>query len=367
MVLQIEKSILDKSIEFMSKYVDSINAFIPFRCLKFDVTYQSITITASNGIISAKKTILVNDLNTKIEKEGEFLINCAYFKNIIKKLDKTINIIVDENKILIKDSSSEYKLNKINHVYPLINFNISENNFKVNFDKLDSAIKDVCVAAGDDNSGLMLRCINLSCKDNKIILVASDGYRLSTEFIEIEKNLKFNFSINNRNLKSMIQKTNEEEVELFYDDNKLGVIYKDTIIQSLLVDIPYTDVSGLFPKEFSRKIVINKNVLLNLINKVVFVNQEKANNRLQFKINKNELKLIYEVSEVGISQASTSDFHLEGDSIEIDFNYNFVKDAINIYGDDDINLLINNEGVIMLIVSENNKNNKQLITALRRY
>ncbi|WP_440756668.1 DNA polymerase III subunit beta [Mycoplasmopsis anatis] len=84
MKFTIKKNILDQTIEFISKYVDPINVFMPFRCVKIDVSYEKIIFTASNGLMSTKKILKVDELNIKVETVGNALINNQYFKNIIK-------------------------------------------------------------------------------------------------------------------------------------------------------------------------------------------------------------------------------------------------------------------------------------------
>lgn len=366
MLVNIDKKILDKNIEFVSKFVDPINAFVPFRCIHFDVNNHHITLTASNGIMSVKKIIPVDENLVMVEKNGTFLVNANILKTIIKKINNKITLKIEENVLEISEAETKYELNLIKNEFPEIVFKISDQNFEIESATLEKAIRNVSFAAGDESKNAVLKCINLIASNNQLTLIASDSFRLGYEKIKLENNINFNILIDNKNLKTMISGNNPKNITVFIDINKIGIAYKNTIIQSTLVDLTYADISKIFPDSFSRQIIINKNELLELLNKVIFINQEKGN-RIQFIFKQNELKLISEVSEIGKSEASTKNFTIKGDDIEIDFNYLFIKDAINVFDNGDINLLINQNGNIMMIVSDSNKNNKQLITPLRRY
>ncbi|TNK82558.1 DNA polymerase III subunit beta [Mycoplasmopsis pullorum] len=366
MKITIVKSLLDNLIEFLTKYTDPINVYSQFRCINIDVNYDQIIFTASDGTISAQKIIKVDEIKIKVEEPGVILVNAAYLKNIIKKLSGELLIFSEGNVLTIKEGKTEYVINLLDAHFPLINFEQSNKRFEISSERLEKAIRNVIFAASDDDKKSILKCINLTIKDGNLRLIATDTYRLSTETVKISNDLTMNISVTGRNLKNMITKDTPKKIFVFYDDTKIGISYENTVIQSTVNDIPYSKVDNIFPQSFSRMITINKNELLRLINKVIFINQDKSN-RLQFKIDSENLHLMIEMPEIGKSEASTTNFKLEGKPIEIDFNYNFIKEAINIYDDGDINLCINDNETIMLVVSKTNEFNKQLITPLRRY
>lgn len=368
MKFTIKKNILDQTIEFISKYVDSINVFMPFRCVKIDVSFDKITFIASNGLMSTKKILKVDEINIKVEIPGIVLINNQYFKNIIKKLNNEISVESNGKIIKIWENEISYTLNCVDVEFPNIDFKKPENSFEINTNKLEKAIRNVSFSASSETSGksLILKCINFSSKNDILRLVATDTFRLSTETIKINKPINVNFSIESKNIKNMITKEAPKNVIMFIDESKVGIVYENTIIQSSIVDVPFVSFEGIIPTEFSRKISIKKSELLDLLNKVVFIQQEKYN-RVEFKINKDLLTLSTNLSDIGQSTGSTTEFELIGDPIDIDFNYVFIKDALTAFENDEINLCINKNGNIMLIVSKSNENNKQVITPLRRY
>lgn len=364
MKFTIKKTLLDNIVEFLSKYSNPIDTFVTFRYILIDVEEEKITFTASNSTMSARKVVPVDEIDIKVEDIGSSLINCSYFKNIIKKLNKTIEISTQNDLINIVEGNTIYKLNTISNNFPKIDFSDTSNKFELNKSDFEKAVKNVIFAVGDNLNSIILKCVNIICDGTNLRFTATDTARLSTEIIKINKNIKINVSIDSKNIRNMIIKDSPKKIFMFFDNTKLGISYENTIIQTSIVDIPYHDISKVFPKDYTRKIIIEKDELMNIINKVVFINQEKGS-RLELKINEKELKITTNISEIGTSFASTKNFTLEGEPIEIDFNHIFLKEAINII-EGEINIFINENGNVALIVSKTNPNNKQLLSSLRR-
>ena len=86
--------------------------------IKFDLTNEGLTLTASDNDITIR-SFIKNDDNMSIEEEGSIIIQGRYILDIVRKLpDKVINLeVFDEMKVIISTENSEYNLNGINKNY----------------------------------------------------------------------------------------------------------------------------------------------------------------------------------------------------------------------------------------------------------
>ncbi|EFF41183.1 DNA polymerase III subunit beta [Mycoplasmopsis alligatoris] len=366
MKITIKKEILENVVDFLGTYINSTDTFLAFRYIHLEVTHEKLVFTVSSSTMSARKTINVDEVNVRVEEEGKVLLNNKVLKNIIRNLSDDITLAKKSNIINITEGKTKYNLNTISDNFPIIDFNESENRFQMKKNDFDEAIKNVGFAVADSKSNSsILKAINMFANSNEIRFCGTDSFRLSTFTVKISKEMNFDISVDARNLKSMMIKDNTiKNIYIFFNMNKFGVATEDTIIQSSLVDIPYHDIKRIFPTEITRNIVIQKSVLLDLINKTIF-DFDKDGSKIELKFTKKLLTASYEETEVGHSQASTEDFTLNGNPIELTFNSRFLKEAISVL-DDELNIGVNLMENIVLLLSKKNPNNKQLITTIRR-
>ncbi|UUM19815.1 MULTISPECIES: DNA polymerase III subunit beta [unclassified Mycoplasma] len=370
MKFTILKNKIEPIVEFLSLYIDASDSFMPFRCLFFNINSDFLTITAQSATISARKKIDIEQNNINLEEVGKVLINASILKNIIKKFNKYVTFKVNENSIDIYEGTTKFTLTKIDiHQYPQIDFNNQDNRTEVNSAQLEKTINNASIAASISNdklNALVYKCINVSSDGaNSIRFVSTDSYRLSTESIKVSKPVEINLTIDARNLKRIVTKDADRKVFMFFNQGKFGISYTDTVVQTLTTNLNYMDIWNLFNFDVSRTIKIEKQEFLKLISKALFYSSEKSR-RLQFTFNQNEVKVVYEVPEIGIGEAQTSNYTLEGPNIEIDLDFQYIKDAISVLENGIINIFISKKEDRLLLISENNNYNKQLITPLRR-
>ncbi|VEU74710.1 DNA polymerase III, beta subunit [Mycoplasmopsis citelli] len=370
MKFTIQKNKIESIVEFLSLYIDSTDSFMPFRCLYFKINSDYLTITAQSSTISARKKIKIDENIIKLEEVGKTLINASILKNIIKKFNKYVTFKSNENTIDIYEGTTKFTLTKIDsNQYPQIDFNDQDNRTEVNSQQLEKTINNASIAASMSNdklNALVYKCINVSSDgENNIRFVSTDSYRLSTESIKVSKPVELNLTIDAKNLKKIVTKDADKNIFMFFNSSKFGISYTDTVVQTLTTNLNYMDIWNLFNFDVSRTIKIDKQEFLRLINKALFYSSEKSR-RLQFSFTQKEVKVVYEVPEIGIGEAQTNNYKLEGPNLDIDLDFQYIKDAISVLENGIINIFISSREDRLLIVSENSAYNKQLVTPLRR-
>lgn len=368
MKLHIKKQILDETLEIVSKYTDPINSLYGFRCILIKVDNEKVTFSASNGVISIVKSLDVEDVDIKVEETGTFLIQANIFKAIIKKLSETITLSQEYSTTLeISQGNSNYSLttNPINS-FPQIEENINLKKIEIDTNEFKKAIRCTAFAVSQDAS-LVYKCINFKFKNNKLNLTATDAARLAYYTMDLKSSQVDNeeFSVNNKDVKDLIPADASKKVTLFFNRIKIGIEYKNTVITSRIVDLPYPDVESLFASiDIENKIFIKKEEINDLINKV-WLGTSNKQNRLEFTINKNEITVLNRLNEIGTSIAKTENFKFEGKAFEFDINYHFLKDALSVF-EGGVLILFDKSVQKILVVSDSNKESKQLVTPMRR-
>ncbi|MHA3839059.1 DNA polymerase III subunit beta [Mycoplasma sp. HF14] len=372
MKFTISKPKIDQLVEFLSTYIDSNDTFIPFRCIYINIDTDNLTLIGASSTLAARKVLQVDNNEITVERSGNFYLSASLLKNIIKKFDKEITFDAKENLIDIYEGSTIFTLTKLNAgVYPQIDFEDLENKVSINSYTFEKVINDVSTstsASNDRLNSLIYKCINISSNNNEQLrFLATDSYRLSTEIIKLEKPVKIDLTIDARNLKKLITKDAPEKVDLFFNANKIGVAYENTVIWTSINKTQYMDVSSLFQVQYTRNFKIEREELLKTLNKALFYQTEK-DKKMEFYFEDHDLKIIYEVPEIGTANAVSNKLEIvEGKGVEIDFNYTYVKDAVSALDSGMLNIFVSQNEDKILFISENDPNHIQLITPMRKF
>ncbi|MHA3796141.1 DNA polymerase III subunit beta [Mycoplasma sp. VS31B] len=372
MKFTISKPKIDQLVEFLSTYIDSNDTFIPFRCIYINIDTDNLTLIGASSTLAARKILPVDNNEITVERSGNFYLSASLLKNIIKKFDKEITFDAKENLIDIYEGSTIFTLTKLNAgVYPQIDFEDLENKVSINSYTFEKVINDVSTstsASNDRLNSLIYKCINISSNNNEQLrFLATDSYRLSTEIIKLEKPVKIDLTIDARNLKKLITKDAPEKVDLFFNANKIGVAYENTVIWTSINKTQYMDVSSLFQVQYTRNFKIEREELLKTLNKALFYQTEK-DKKMEFYFEDHDLKIIYEVPEIGTANAVSNKLEIvEGKGVEIDFNYTYVKDAVSALDSGMLNIFVSQNEDKILFISENDPNHIQLITPMRKF
>ncbi|QGZ97186.1 DNA polymerase III subunit beta [Mycoplasma sp. NEAQ87857] len=371
MKFSILKRNIEDTVDFLSNYIDNTDSFIPFRCINFELNTSYLTLTSATSTMEAKKVIQVDEDVIQLERTGRMIINANILKNIIKKFDKRITFDFNDGVVDIYEGTTRFELTTIeNEKFPIIDFSDSENKFEISSRKFEKVVSDVSVSTSSLTERLnvvLYKCINLRCNnDSKIRFSATDSYRLSTETLSIPKNININATIDAKNLKKIITKDAPNKVSIFFNNSKFGVSYENTVIQTSLLNLNYLDIQPILQTEYNKCITIEKDELSKLINKAIFINSDKAR-RLQFSFKKEGIKVVYEVPEIGTGEAFTKNYELDGNEFDIDIDYQYIKDAVNVLENGTIKIKVSPREDKLLFTSNANPENIQLITPLRRY
>ncbi|VEU58696.1 DNA polymerase III subunit beta [Mycoplasmopsis gallinacea] len=372
MKFTIKKNIIENTVDFLNNYVDSNDASVLNRCLFFEINSEALNISSNNPAVSAKKTIFVDESNLKLDSSGKVFINANIFRNIIKKFENEVTINVNNNIIDIYEGKTKFTIAKLDNEnqMQLVDFNEPSNKIEISSKKLENVINEALVSTNssvDKINNLIYKVINIKSNNDKLLtMVSTDGFRLSKAEIEIDSQVEIDINVDSKILKKLVTKDAPKKVNLFFKDYKLGISYENTIIQANLVDLKYLDISNVFERNYSKEIIIDKQELLNLINKTIFYVSDKIK-RLSFNISKEKIKTSYEVPEIGYADAETTNFEYKGEEFDIDVNYNFIEDAVSILDNGKIKIQISDKEDQLLFTSLENDKNKQLITPMRRY
>ena len=366
-----KKEFLD-ALSLSTRAISSNTPLPSLTGIKFIVDDNSLTLISSDSNISIKKVIIANDNNAlTINETGEIVIDARYILEICRKIDSEfINVeLIDGTLVKISGGNSEFKINGMNsNDYPAINFDYSNAQpFKLETLLFNQIIDETAFACSDKETKPVLTGVNLKAEDNKIYANATDSYRLASKVIDIDTNLNFNITVPAKYLNEISHAiSNEQEITIAIDKQKISFIFNNTIIDTRLLDDEFPDTSRLVPTSFSQKLIVSAKEMVNAIDRTLFIKSD-GKNTIKLNINDSKIELTSS-NQNGMSSYENIDvISYEGSPLEISCSGKYLQDAIKAIDSDEVTINFSGELKPMVVKKEGDDSLIQLISPVRTY
>ena len=283
-------------------------------------------------------------IESTIEEQGSTVVNAVMFSEIIRKLpDTEISITLNENNLLVIEcEGSLYKLATMNpEEFPeLPKINI-ENSIKLDQKILKSMVRKTIFAVSmEENRPVFTGCL-FEIINNKINVVAVDGFRLAwaSSFLEKQSN----------NFKAVIPGKTLNEINKIVTDSfepiKIGVSKNQALFQmenckivTRLLDGEFLNYSSVIPKNWETRIRVNRRDLQECFERISLISASIAEKEKKYPV-----KTKIEVGKITISCTNQTgdakeELYLEtqGKELEAGFNPKYFLDALKVIEDEEI-------------------------------
>ena len=374
MKIKIKKELLLENLNKVSKAISTKNLIPILSGIKFDLTKEGLTLTASDNDITIQTFIPADNKEMEIEKEGSIIIQGKYVLDIVRKLpDEFINIeVIDELKILIYAENSEFNLNGINQKeYPNVALENSKNFVKINTKLFKTIINQTAFATSTDESRPILTGINIKITGDILECSATDSYRLAKKQAKLNEiaGETYNIIVPGKNIVEFMKILNEgnEELEIHIFSNKVLFKQNNLLFQSRLVSGNYPNVNNLIPSDSFLKITANLSNLYDVIDRASILTSDKEKNIVTLETNKNLLIVRSSSAEIGRVEEKMNITKDNEEEIKISFSAKYMMDALRTMDSVDVILTFVGEIKPILLKEADNDNLICLILPIRTY
>lgn len=376
MKLKIKRDLLLDNLNKVSKAISTKNLIPTLAGIKFDLTTEGLTLTASNNDITIQKTIIINEENMNIEKEGVIIIQGKDILDIVRIIpEEEINIeVIDESKVLIytDDEKIKYDLNVINkNDYPNVDLEKNENHVVINSEDLLNIVKETAFATSTDESRAVLTGISFKINGDILECSATDSYRLAKKELRLNKPVEeiYNIIIPGRNLVEFSRIIDEKnsDIKLHIFNNKILFEQDNLLFQSRLISGNYPNTSKLIPEESILKITANLSQLYNVIGQASILTTDKEKNIVSLSTNGDLLTVRSVANEKGKAEMKMTVKKDNNEDITIAFSAKYMMEALNALNTEEIELSF--VGEVKPITIKNTKEDRliQLVVPIRTY
>lgn len=346
--------------------------------LKLEASNDGLKITGSNSDISIEAMLAADneDADLNIEESGSIVLQPArFFADIINKLaDDTFTFEVNTQlQASISSADSFFTINALDAVsYPYLPEIDTSESFTLPVRLLKKVIEQTVIAVSKHESRPILTGVNFSIKDGKLKAVATDSHRLSQRIIPVSvpENLSFQIVIPGNSLTelSKILTDDIEEVRVALAENQILFMTEDTYFYSRLLEGNYPQTDQLIPNDSATEINVNIQTLKGAVGRTSLLSHAGKNNVVKLIVEDGDLQLKSNSPEVGYVEEDVAYDSLEGDEIEISFNPDYLRDALNTFEGNKATLKLISTlrpFVIVPVDAENDHDFIQLITPIR--
>ncbi len=375
MKFTVKKEVLLEALNKVSKALSTKNVIPVLAGIKFNLTKKRLTLTASDNDITIQTFIdCNNDEIIEVKQEGSIIIQGKYILDIVRKLpDQYINIeVVDELKILVYASNSEFNLNGISEKeYPTIELNESKNSIKISSQTLKEIVNQTAFATSLDENKAILNGINFNISGNILECNATDSYRLARKIVKLakESSENQNIVIPSKNIVefSRIINDSEDPVEIHIFNNKVLFKYQNICFQSRLINGTYPNTANLLPKSSVVSIHFNLNQFYDVVDRVSILTSDKEKNIVTLESNDNNLVMKSSSAEIGrVEEKMTAEKSNDTD-FKISFSARYMMDALKSFSTETVDLEFVGEIKPIILKSREDESLTQLVLPIRTY
>lgn len=342
MDLEVLQENLSKALSITSRFVSS-RAQLPVLAnilLKSDKT--KLTLSATNLETSASIS-----LGAKIKNDGELTIPAKNFFEIVSNLPLgTIHLVSEKENLKIEGAGFNGRISGMNSSdFPKVP-QVVKKDESIDLTKTEFliALPQVLFAASSDETRPVLTGIYFILSKKNLSLVATDGFRLSKKVIDFEGFTKEIKTVIPKNILLEVSRIGEESgnVLLVIKEKEKQVVFgfDNLILSSRVLEGEYPDYEKIIPKSSNVKVRADKEELLRAVRLASVFARDSAN-IVKIKTLKDSIKLSAESSQVG-NQETTVDAKIEGEQIEISFNYKFLEDFLRVVTGEEVLMEFNN-------------------------
>ncbi len=372
MKFTIDKSILLENLNNVIKGVSTKNVIPVLNGIKFDLTNEGLSLTASDSELTINSFIEAKEIKN-IESVGTIVIQSKFILDIIRKLPSdVINFeVIDRLKIRIYTENAQYNLNCLDASdYPNMRMDEHKDPILLKGEVLKSLINQTVFAISSQELRPLLTGINITITGDLLVFLATDSYRLAKKEIKLANpvDTDVNIVIPGKNiieLEKII--VDDEDVEMHIFNNKVLFKYKNLKFQTNLLSGTYPNTSNLIPTEFGIIVKLNKGDYIASVDRAALLTQGKDKNIIKMKIENKEMVINSYASEIGKVEEKLSVDTEPTASIDISFSSRYMLDALKTIKEEEILLLLTDDVKPIVIKSVTDESLIQLILPIKTY
>jgi len=297
---------------------------------------SELRIAATDMELSLRATISAQvDGDGAIVLPGKTLVDIA---RLLPSDEVSIEHKPSESVVHLTAGSASYTLHTYNpEDFPRLPDVTAVQTFPVERESLLETIQRVAKAASRDESRPVLTGILVQFASGKLTMAATDSYRLAVKETELSSSSPdLEAIVPSRALQELARiASSGDTVDVGVHENQVVFGTDGTWLTTRRIDGQFPNYRQLLPEQFEHELTLPRAELLEVVRRAAVMIQRAT--PLQLRFADGEVTVIARTHEVGESTESMP-APFTGDTLEIGFNADFLRDGLESVDGDDIRL-----------------------------
>jgi len=304
-----------------------------------------ILLHASGGRLELAATdmelSLRTSLDASIESDGSVVVPGRLLLELARLLpaaEVTIEHKLEEAAVEIRSGAATYRLHTYNaEDFPRLPDAEAAERHEVDRETLLETVSRVSRSASRDESRPVLTGVLMRFEPGKLVMAATDSYRLSVKETAIEGTVpELEAIVPARALQELARVAQAgERIELGVHENQVIFSTGDALLTTRRIDGQFPNYKQLVPEAFDHELALPREELLDVVRRVAVMAQRNSPLRLRF--GDGELTVSAQTQDVGEARESLP-VSFNGEPLEIGFNAEFLRDGIESVGGEQLRL-----------------------------
>src|SRR5947209_16634934 len=299
-----------------------------------DASANELRLAATDMELSVRATV-----PAQVQGEGSIVLPGKTLVDIARLLpsdEVTLEHRASESVVHVTSGSASYTLQTFNaEDFPRLPDPSETPTFAVERAPLLETIGRVARAASRDEARPVLTGVLVQFAGDRLVMAATDSYRLAVKETTLGGTAAdLEAIIPSRALTELARIAGDvDEIGVGVQENQVIFSAGDVWLASRRIDGQFPNIRQLLPETFEYELTIPRGELLDVVRRAAVMIQRATPLHLRFA--EGELTVVARTQEVGESRESLP-VPFAGDTLEIGFNAEFLKDGIEAIEGDDV-------------------------------
>jgi DNA polymerase-3 subunit beta len=284
---------------------------------------------------------LRTSLDAEVDGEGASVLPGRVLTDIVRQLpagEVSLEHRAEEGVVRIDAGRSSYRVNTYSvEDFPRLPETDTLQTFPVEREPLLDTIARVSRSASRDESRPVLTGILVRFEGDRLVMAATDSYRLSVKETKLESAAEpLEAIVPARALGELSRIAGAgETIELGVHENQVAFLADGVVLTTRRIDGQFPNYKQLLPETFEHEVTVARDELLDVVRRTSVMAQRNSPLRLRFA--EGELTITARTQDLGEAQEALP-VPYAGEPLEIGFNAEFLRDGVESVVTDEVTM-----------------------------
>lgn len=366
MKFQIPRDVILKALQQLSGVVERRQTLPVLGNILVKANENHITLASTDLEVE-----LIIQLDCDVEEQGEITIPARKWLDICRNLaeEATITITISGDKATLQSGRSRFTLSTLpSNEFPLVDEINTQTNFEIHQSKLKSIFDATHFSMAQQDVRYYLNGLMLELSSNLLRCVATDGHRLAMTDADISIQVneeQRQVIVPRKGIQELMRllSDGEDTVKVIVGGSHIRLIMDGMVFTSKLIDGRFPEYQRVLPEGGHNILLADKELLRQTLVRVAILSNEKYRG-IRMILGKNTMKVMAHNPE---QEEAEDELEVEytGDEFEIGFNANYLLDAINAVGTEQVKIILSDSNSSCVIQASDDDSSKYVVMPMR--